>query len=85
MLKNSHFVNFWSNQGNLWRLTAYCNIRLMTRASDFEWQHPLYIYNTGIILGSNLWYQNKEINYRILINYVRVDITEEFFRITVEI
>ena len=32
-----------------------------------------------IVLCSNLWYQDKDINYRVLINYVRDDITNEFF------
>ena len=35
---------------------------------------------TGIILGSNFWYQDKAMNFRILIYYVRDDIAEELFR-----
>ena len=31
-------ANFWSNRGNQWRLTAYCNFCLMTRASDFQFK-----------------------------------------------
>ena len=41
---------------------------------------PITSYTTSIVLGSNLRYQDKEIDYRILIDYVRDDIAEEFFR-----
>ena len=37
-------------------------------------------YTTGIILGSNFRYQNKEINYRILIKYATDDIAWKLFR-----
>ena len=43
---------------------------------------PITSYTTSIIIGSNLRYQDKEIDYRILIDYVRDDIAEEFFRNT---
>ena len=33
-------ANFWGNLGNQWRLTAYCDLRLKTRACEFERQHP---------------------------------------------
>ena len=39
---------------------------------------PIISYTTGIILDSNLRYQDKEINYRILISYVRDNIVLEF-------
>ena len=53
----------------------------MACACDFEWQHPsLYRPTTGINLCSKLRYHDREINYRILINYARDDIAEEFFR-----
>ena len=41
---------------------------------------PITSYTTSIVLGCNLRYQDKEIDHRILIDYVRVDIAEEFFR-----
>ena len=41
---------------------------------------PIITYTTGVILGSNFRYQNKEINYRILIKYGRDDITCKLFR-----
>ena len=34
-------ANFQSNRGNQWRLTAYCDYRLMTRACEFQRQHLL--------------------------------------------
>ena len=45
------------------------------------WEAALtIIYTTGGILDSNFWYQNKEINYRILIKYARDDIAWKLFR-----
>ena len=44
-------ANFWSNWGNQWRLTAYCNFCLMTCSFDPERHYD--IYTDGVILGSN--------------------------------
>ena len=41
---------------------------------------PIITYTAGVILGSNFQYQNKEINYRILIKYARDDIAWKLFR-----
>ena len=47
---------------------------------------PIKTYNTGVILGSDFWYlMNKEINYRILINYAREDIAWKLFQNNVTI
>ena len=59
---------FWSNRSNPGSLRAFCEAA------------PIIKYKTGIILGSNFRYQGKEINWRILINYVRDAIAEEYFR-----
>ena len=44
----------------------------------FRVAEPIISYTTGIILDSNLRYQVKKNNYRILTSYVRDDIVEEF-------
>ena len=43
----------------------------------------LVIYTTGVILGSNFRYPNKEINYRIFIKYGRIYIVWKLFQIKV--
>ena len=45
-------ANFWSNWCNHWCLTAYCNICLITRASDFERQQ-LFDYLTDYSSNTN--------------------------------
>ena len=35
-------TNFWSNWGNQWRLTAYCDFRLMKYSFDTERHYDIY-------------------------------------------
>ena len=44
---------------------------------------PIIIYTTGVIIGSNFLYQNKEINYRIFIKYGKNCIVWKLFQIKV--
>ena len=75
-------ANFWSNWGNQWRLTAYCNFCLMTCSFDPERHHDIYWWRN---FRQQFPVQNKVINYRILIKYIRDHIAWKIFRNNVKI
>ena len=73
-LRGCKFANLWTDQDNGWRLRVYCHFRTITCACDFSSTHN---NNTeGIILGSDFRYQDKEINYRLLVYQVRENIVK---------